>query len=96
MKEENNAMEERFKNTIESKNWGACFECCDYENMMEETKDFIRNEIHLAEESLVGRVREEIVQYCKDNVNEMSERTFREIYDLLDLPSLAPKPKGDK
>lgn len=33
--------EEEFDEKIAKKNWGACFECCDYEEMITDIKSFI-------------------------------------------------------
>lgn len=36
---------ERFDESAMSKYYGACFECCDFEKMMSEIKNFIKSEL---------------------------------------------------
>ncbi len=61
--------EKEFENTTFAKGGGSCFECCDYEGMYTDLKDFIRT--LLASEE--ARVRGEAVEATYDAIERQAE-----------------------
>lgn len=69
----------------------------------EELIKFIQDEIHLAEQSLVQRVRDDITEMYADDLpsddiwNEVENGRMLGYLNVLNLPILlTPKPKGDE
>ena len=53
-------LRKRFESTKFAKEGGSCFECCDYEAMLEEQWAFLISEIEQAERAKVEEVIEEL------------------------------------
>ena len=56
----NKEIKERYKKTKFAKGGGSCFECCDYEEMDTEIREFVQKEIEEAIKQERERIIEEI------------------------------------
>ena len=56
----NKEIKERYKKTKFAKGGGSCFECCDYEEMDTEIREFVQKEIEEAIKQERQRIIEEI------------------------------------
>jgi hypothetical protein len=115
---QNNTMEKTFEEKSQSKEWGAWKFVSDMldnpnENGLYQTSkcyeqihDFVVEQTHLAEQSLVQRIREDIKETRRQESVKISTGPViikpavsynLAIDKILNLPSLStPKPKGDK
>jgi len=85
---------EEFKKKIESKNWGACFECCDYENMMQDLKNFIQQALDDKVRECAKMARNQATEYIdwelwsekmpQDQTNQKAIRTCEEVADSIE------------
>ena len=53
-------IEERYKKTKFAKGGGSCFECCDYEEMDTELREFIQREVEKAIQQERERINEQL------------------------------------
>ena len=76
-----NEVVRQFENTKFAKNGGACFECCDFESMVEECKTFIRTALTQCREDTV---REEIEVLTQITENAQEEGKCGGFYEAID------------
>ena len=100
MKEENNTIGIGYDTTVFDIHVRC--KCGTGHNISLDSIPAFKERIRLAEESLVGRIRDTIINSKKAPLEDtMNEDNYDEGYEqclgeILDLPILAPKPKGDE
>lgn len=60
-----------------------------------ELQEYVLNKIHLAEQSLVQRIIDDIT-FLAEPYDNAKWNNIPSLKSILSLPSLTPKPKGDK
>ena len=55
-------IEERYKKTKFAKGGGSCFECCDYEEMDIELREFVQEEINKARQQERERIKQIVIE----------------------------------
>ena len=59
-------LRKRFESTKFAKEGGSCFECCDYEGMLEDQWRFLVSEIEQAEKAKDEQFKEATVKFFKE------------------------------
>jgi len=63
--------EKGFEKTKFAKGGGCCFECCDYEGMYNDLKDFIRQLLETAKQQERARIMKELREWVMSGKNQI-------------------------